>query len=185
MRTRVAFQLRSSPTFVDFWTLISARTMRKHNCACDRGVTVLGAPRADQHRFRRNFEGLGPMGDAMNKACAAWVRARGIPARALLCVSTLTKKQFSAFSPDFGILLWTDRTVSIRPLTARHGSPHYIRRLINQNWGDGNEGGSPWRVESTPKAVTQASLRITYLVVSGLEPMVASEWSGRRSVCLS
>ena len=89
MRTRVAFQLRRSSALKlsSALALCANATMRVR----DRSITVLGAPRADQHRFRRNFEGLGPMGDAMNKACAAWVRARGIPARALLCTSTLDK----------------------------------------------------------------------------------------------
>ena len=72
-----------------------------------------------------------------------------------------------------------------RPLTARHGSPRYTRRPINRNWGEKNRGGSPWRGESAPKVVTQASFRITFWGVGGPEPMVASECSRRRLVHLS
>ena len=65
--------------------------MHKRHCACDRSITVLGAPQADQHRFRRTFEGLEPVVDVLNDRGAACVRARGELERESVYVSTLTK----------------------------------------------------------------------------------------------
>ena len=59
-------------------------------CCTNTHTTVLGAPRADQHRFRRAFEWWGAVVDAVNERGVVWVRARVGDDRALIYNSMLT-----------------------------------------------------------------------------------------------